>query len=92
LHYLFTVCLTNLILLIDYKYEGSQYFPEGFNNSQNTIKIIFVYLFYLLLYKFWALKNPTHLTEISSSRFVRKGMYTHIVSTHMYKRKSHHDA
>jgi hypothetical protein len=29
--------------------------------------------------------NPTPLIEISSSKFVRKGMYTHIVSKHMHK-------
>jgi hypothetical protein len=34
------------------------------------------------------LTNPTPLTEISSSGFVRISMYTHIVSTHMRKQKS----
>jgi hypothetical protein len=55
----------------------------------NTCIYLFIYLLLLLLlftlYKFYGFTNPTPLTEISSSRFVRKRMYTHIVSRHMHK-------
>ena len=42
--------------------------------------------------EFWVLQILPPLTEISSPRFERKGMYTHMVSTHMHKQKSQHDA
>jgi hypothetical protein len=35
--------------------------------------------------EFWVLQIPPPLTEILSSRFVRKRVYTHIVSKHMHK-------
>jgi hypothetical protein len=54
-----------------------------------TLLFYFLILFFI---QFWALQILPPLTEISSSRFVRKGMYTHIVPAHMYKEKSQHDA
>jgi hypothetical protein len=46
---------------------------------------LFIYLFYFFpLYEFWALQILPPLTEILSSRFVRKGC-NHIVSEHMHK-------
>jgi hypothetical protein len=46
----------------------------------------------MFLTKFWALQILPPLTEILSSRFVRKRMYIHIISEHMHKQESHHDA
>jgi hypothetical protein len=40
----------------------------------------------------WVLQILPPLTEISSSRFVRKGMMHTLLTTHMYKQKSQHDA
>jgi hypothetical protein len=45
----------------------------------NLLFYSFIYLvciYYYFLYKFLGLTNPTPLTEISSSRFVRKGYIT----------------
>jgi hypothetical protein len=55
--YLFIVCLINLIPLIDYEKKDPNEFSKGFNNSQNTIINIFVYLFILYLFstQFWVL-------------------------------------
>jgi hypothetical protein len=52
-------------------------------------------LFYFFIFfslQILGFTNPTPLTEISSSRFVRKGMYNHIVLEHMHKQKFRHDA
>jgi hypothetical protein len=49
----------------------------------------FPYLFILLLFfhmQILGFTNPTPLTEISSSRFVR--VYTHIVSKHLHKQRN----
>jgi hypothetical protein len=64
---------------------------QGFNSYPNFIINIFIYLFYIFL-PILGFTNPTLLTEISSSRFVRKAMYTHIVSKHLHKQESQHDA
>jgi hypothetical protein len=69
---------------------------KGFRNSRNTIiDILFLYfiiLLYFFLLPILGFTNPTPLTEISSSRLVRKRMYNHIVSEHMHKQESQHDA
>jgi hypothetical protein len=50
--------------------------------------ILFLHIFILLLLIFFiqilGLTNPTPLTEILSSRFVRKGC-NHVISKHMHK-------
>jgi hypothetical protein len=63
---------------------------KGSNNAQNTIINIFVYLFYLFIFflpNFRALQILPPLTEISSSRFVRKGCIL-ILSQHICTNKN----
>jgi hypothetical protein len=59
----------------------------------NLLFHLFIYLFYYyyFLTHILGITNPTPLTEISSSRFVRKGYITKLSQTYA-QAKSHHDA
>jgi hypothetical protein len=48
----------------------------NFEISEFTILFIYLFILLLFLYKILGLTNPTSLTEISSSRFVRQGCTT----------------
>jgi hypothetical protein len=86
--YLFIYCLINLVPLIDYEKERSKWIFQGFQQfSKHYHKYIylFVYLFILFFsYPIYGLTNPTSLIEISSPRFVRNGVYNHVISNHMH--------
>jgi hypothetical protein len=69
--------MTILTSLIDYEKEMSYQIPKVSKISRNPIIDIFISLFYYFNISFFSstnfgLSNPTHLTEILSSRFVRK--------------------
>jgi hypothetical protein len=68
--YLFIYCLINLVPLIDYEKERSNEFSKGFNNFQNTIINIFVYLFYFFPTQFWVLQQATFAALTSSRNFI----------------------
>jgi hypothetical protein len=55
------------------------------SNSYLIITFLSLLFYYFFLIQIWGLTNPTPLTEISSSRFVRKGCITHIVLEHTHK-------
>jgi hypothetical protein len=66
--YLFIFYLTNIIPLIEYaQRREDQLIPKGSIIPKHYI-IIFIYLYdyYIFLYKFWALQILPPLTEISS--------------------------
>jgi hypothetical protein len=85
--YLFICYLHSLMLLVEYveKIKGS---------SKHPLINLLIYSFsFFFSYQFWALQILPPLTKISSSRFVRKGMYAHIVlGTYAQTKKSRHDA
>jgi hypothetical protein len=69
--YLFICYLSNIILFIEYAQgKEDQIIAKGFIHPLINIPI---YLFFFLP-NFLGFTNPTPLTEISSSRFVRTGM------------------
>jgi hypothetical protein len=62
--------LTNIIPLVEYaQRKEDQEIPKTL-----AYKFIYYLSYYFLLYQFWALQILPLLTEISSSRFVRKGI------------------
>jgi hypothetical protein len=73
---MFFICyLVNIILLFEYAHvEETQLISQGSINSPKTLTYtIFIYLYpYFSLIQILGSTNPTPLTKISSSRFVRK--------------------
>jgi hypothetical protein len=68
--YLIICYLTNIIPLVEYaQRKEDQEIPKTL-----AYKFIYYLSYYFLLYQFWALQILPLLTEISSSRFVRKGI------------------
>jgi hypothetical protein len=74
--YLFIDYLTNLVPLIDYEKKGTKWISKGFNDSQNTIINILVYLFLFSFYQIWALQilplNRNLVLEISKKKDIER--------------------
>ena len=73
--YLFICYLHNLMPLVEYAKENKniQGIPPKCSLINLVLFIHFIINFFFL-YQFWALQILPPLTEISSSRFVRKGI------------------
>jgi hypothetical protein len=80
--------MINLIFLLIYE-QGLPTKFQRLQNSKISIIDILISLFYYFIfsYQFWALQILPPLTEISSSRFVRKGCIL-ILSQHMCTNKN----
>jgi hypothetical protein len=59
-------------------------FPRVSTILKTLHKYIYLFIYFIFSYPIYGLTNPTSLTEISSPRFVRKGVYNHVISNHMH--------
>ena len=91
--YLFVGYLTNLIPLIEYaQIKENQVISNGYIILKPYIIIFFIYIIINFFIQNLGFTNPTPLNRNLVLAICNERVYTHIVSTHVHKQKSQHDA
>ena len=86
----FFICyLTTLLLL---KWECTKKNKKEFKEKYPLIYLTNHFILLLFFIPILGFTNPTPLNRNLVLEICKKGMYTHIVSSHMHKQKSRHDA